>query len=275
MHRVAPVGGRSLGFPDTNVIRFGRMDENRVSQVAAPKVVAHRGDAANFPENTVAALVGATACGVRCVEFDVQLTADRVPVVLHDESLLRTGGIDRLASASIASEVTQMRVGEPQRFGQRFQNECVPTLSTALEALAEPELTVFVELKRQSLHAFGRQRVLAAVLPVLKSASPRIVLVSFDRTVLEYVRAQTDYPIGWVLSDTDDDTRVAVAELAPDYLFCNYQRLAHGTCELWPGVWDWVIYEVTDADHARVLGHSGAAYVESMAACRLNNELHA
>ena len=53
-------------------------------------LVAHRGDAARFPENTVPALRGALDAGARWLECDVQLSRDRVPMLLHDGDLART-----------------------------------------------------------------------------------------------------------------------------------------------------------------------------------------
>ncbi len=55
-----------------------------------PVVVAHRGDSAHAPENTLEAAQRAWDGGADAWEFDVQLTRDGVPVVLHDESLIRT-----------------------------------------------------------------------------------------------------------------------------------------------------------------------------------------
>ena len=54
------------------------------------QVIGHRGAAARAPENTLAGLRRAHALGARWVEFDVMLTRDRVPVLIHDETLDRT-----------------------------------------------------------------------------------------------------------------------------------------------------------------------------------------
>ena len=62
-----------------------------------PFLIAHRGNAADYPENTLAALRSAIELGLRHVEFDVQLTRDGVPVVLHDADLRRmTGRVERV-----------------------------------------------------------------------------------------------------------------------------------------------------------------------------------
>lgn len=64
------------------------------------QVVGHRGSGANsskhqslqIRENTVQSLLSATALGASCVEFDVQLTKDFVPVISHDFLVMETGG---------------------------------------------------------------------------------------------------------------------------------------------------------------------------------------
>ena len=55
-----------------------------------PRVIAHRGGGQFAPENTLAALRKGHALGFRGVEFDVMLSADAVPVLIHDETLERT-----------------------------------------------------------------------------------------------------------------------------------------------------------------------------------------
>ena len=51
------------------------------------ELVAHRGYAARYPENTRESLAAAVRAGARFLEFDVQLSADGVPVLLHDVTL--------------------------------------------------------------------------------------------------------------------------------------------------------------------------------------------
>ena len=63
-----------------------------------PRVIAHRGASAYAPENTLAAFTEAKRRGASWVEIDVRLTADSVPIVMHDASLRRTLGVDRLVA---------------------------------------------------------------------------------------------------------------------------------------------------------------------------------
>ena len=72
-----------------------------------PQIVAHRGDTEHFPENSLPAFEAAWRRGITHVEFDVQLSADGVPFVIHDASLDRTtratGDVRLLMSGSLAS----------------------------------------------------------------------------------------------------------------------------------------------------------------------------
>ena len=54
-----------------------------------PPVIGHRGAAASAPENTLAGIPRAHAVGCRWVEFDVKLSFDNVPVLMHDDRLDR------------------------------------------------------------------------------------------------------------------------------------------------------------------------------------------
>lgn len=55
-------------------------------------VIGHRGARAIEPENTIRSLKRAIACGADMVEIDVRLSRDRIPVVMHDETVDRTTG---------------------------------------------------------------------------------------------------------------------------------------------------------------------------------------
>ncbi|MBX6316654.1 MAG: glycerophosphodiester phosphodiesterase [Isosphaeraceae bacterium] len=69
---------------------------------ALPWVIAHRGDSAHAPENTLEAARRAWKAGADAWELDVQLTRDGVPIVLHDETLRRT------------TDVAQRFAGDPR-----------------------------------------------------------------------------------------------------------------------------------------------------------------
>lgn len=82
------------------------MAESRFRTREQPLIVAHRGASASEPENTLEAFEAAIETGADAVELDVRLTADEVPIVMHDASVDRTtdgtGLVHELAAANVA-----------------------------------------------------------------------------------------------------------------------------------------------------------------------------
>lgn len=97
-----------------------------------PQVIAHRGCCEEAPENTVAAIRKAQELRCDAVEFDVHVTADGHPVVIHDATLDRTtSGEGPVAAASLA-QVRALDAGS--WFSEDFAGERVPTLEEAIAA---------------------------------------------------------------------------------------------------------------------------------------------
>lgn len=232
---------------------------------ALPEIVAHRGNAAEFPENTLPALESAVELGVRYVEFDVQLTSDQVPVVFHDADLARVADRPESVHELTWSDLSEIPVGETARLGRKHAFTCAPSLAQVVDALAGWEnVTAFVEIKRSSLRRFGREVVLRRVADVLRPVLDRCVLISFDLATVKILRLMTGARIGWVLTSYDDASRAEATALAPDLLFANHERLPIDVELLWPGPWAWALYEVRDLDTARACQRRGAKFVESM-----------
>jgi glycerophosphoryl diester phosphodiesterase len=236
------------------------------SLTQAPELIAHRGNAAEYPENTLPALRSALELGARCVEFDVQLSADRQPVLLHDSNLKRTAGLDRNALEMTWAELAEVSVNEESRFLKRYTDVGIPTLSQAVSLLATyPHATAFVELKRASLRTFGQEVFVRKVCETLKPIARQCVIISFDLAAIHHVRQVSSYRVGWVLSEYSNLSALKCEALAPDYVFCDYQLLSEGTSKLWKGPWRWAVYEVTSRKLAMDLAARGAKLIETMA----------
>jgi glycerophosphoryl diester phosphodiesterase len=110
-----------------------------------PRVIGHRGAAAAAPENTLAGIRKAKELGAEWVEFDVKLTRDGVPVLMHDERLERTtSGQGRVAETTLAAIET---LDAGAWFQPAFRGERVPTFEAALALCAKLGLGVNVEIK--------------------------------------------------------------------------------------------------------------------------------
>lgn len=90
-----PAGGRKWAFLDWD----------------GPIPVAHRGGAAEWPENTMAAFAAAVDLGYRYVETDVHATADGVLLAFHDHALDRVTDMTGEVAALPYSRIREAQVG--------------------------------------------------------------------------------------------------------------------------------------------------------------------
>lgn len=150
-------------------------------RVGRPIVVAHRGGAALAPENTLVAYRQAMAAGARVAELDIHMSADGVPVVIHDATTLRTTGVDALVSAMKWSDLAGLDAGA--WFGPQFAGERLPTLGDVLD-LTHGKLTLCIEIKAGA-------GVVEAVTREVDARGVRnhVVVFSFDAEALGGIRA--------------------------------------------------------------------------------------
>lgn len=228
-------------------------------------LVAHRGYAAKYPENTLPALRAALRAGLRWVECDVQLSSDRVPVLLHDASLQRTANDPRSVFDVTADELATVSVHEPARLGNAFMPTPVPGLDAAVEFIGNhPDAHLFVELKQESIDRFGLDVVVGQVLEACEAAPEQCVLISFnDRAVLR-ARKRGGVRIGWVIASWNHEVRSVAAAMAPDFLFTSIRHVPPQE-PLWPGPWRWACYDAGSADLALKMASRGFEFIETKA----------
>jgi glycerophosphoryl diester phosphodiesterase len=150
-----------------------------------PLVIAHRGDSAHRPENTLASFASALEIGADFVEFDVQLTKDGHVVVIHDPALDRTtDATGRLQDLTLA-EVRKVSAGYPARFGDAYRGERVPTLAEVLGML-RGRATAMIEIKPDAVGADADDGIEARTIAEVRKAGmdKQAALISFSRTAL-------------------------------------------------------------------------------------------
>jgi glycerophosphoryl diester phosphodiesterase len=238
-----------------------------------PQLVAHRGYTRHYPENTVPALDAAIAAGARYVEVDVQLSADRIPMLFHDDTLDRVCGVPGAIADYDAATLRTLPAREFDRFGYRYAQTPVATLSDLCDLLKRhPGVTAFVEIKTNTLARFDVPTVLSQILPLLQPLAPRCVLISFDDVVLGAARGQGWQRVGGVIERWRERKRPSLRALAPEFLFCDvaglprWGRLRAGGAQL-------VVYEVDDARLALRLAARGVPYIETFAVGELAAQL--
>lgn len=235
-----------------------------------PEIAAHRGNAAEYPENTLEALASAVDLGLRWIELDVQVTADLIPVVLHDADLQRVGGsADRVFDLTFA-ELATRPVGQADRHGDRYAHVRAPSLSQFAAALAGWRgVTAFVEVKSESLEHFGHETVLHRISQAVAPVLDQCVMISYDLPAVEILREMTGARIGWVVEFYDDASQRLATDLAPEYLLCDINDVPAEATSLWPGPWDWMFWEGRDVETLRRAQRLGARLVETMSVRKL------
>ena len=101
-----------------------------------PYVFGHRGFSGRYPENTMESFEAAIELCCDGVEFDVQLTRDGVPVILHDETLLRTGNVNAAVKDLTLSELAKSTSPTPTNSKVRFRLSAFRRLPNTLRACA-------------------------------------------------------------------------------------------------------------------------------------------
>jgi glycerophosphoryl diester phosphodiesterase len=153
--------------------------------MAVPLIIAHRGDSAMRPENTLAAFREALSVGADLVEMDVQLTKDGHVVVLHDVTVNRTTDGNGSVRDMTLAEVKKLDASFPSKFDSQFKGERIPTLREALELLRGKK-KVLVEIKRESVTTEEDDGVEAKVVAEIQRLrmDKEVALISFERRSL-------------------------------------------------------------------------------------------
>lgn len=179
-----------------------------------PLNIAHQGASAVAPPNTLSAFEKAIALGAHGVELDVHLSADGVPVVIHDFTVDRTtDGQGRVADLPLA---TLKALDAGSWFDPAFAGERIPTLEEVFAAVGQ-QLLVNVELKVPPREDRGLEK--AVVEQVARHGmSNRVLISSFNPYALRRTRClDPRIPLG-LLYNTALLSRLAraIATLMPD-----------------------------------------------------------
>jgi len=151
-------------------------------------VEGHRGYCSKYPENTMISFAAAIEIGVDAIEFDVHLTADKVPVLMHDANAVRTCGVNRALKDMTLAEVKALDASYPEKFGSAYQNQgvTVPTLEELLAYCQKtrPDLILGVEIK-----AYTEENVDLTVALLKKYGFfDRCCFYAFNGRILRYIK---------------------------------------------------------------------------------------
>lgn len=171
-----------------------------------PRVIAHRGGGFLAPENTLAGIKLARNLGFLGVEFDVKLTEDGTPVLMHDETLERTTDGSGLVTKTSYADIADLDAGA--WFGNEYIGELVPSFAAASALCREVDVWANVEIKpapgteRETGEVVARMAKLlwagADLPPLLSSFSPlALEAAAVEAPELPRALLVTEIPANW------------------------------------------------------------------------------
>lgn len=214
-----------------------------------PLVIGHRGWRAAFPENTFVGMEHAIELGVDAIEIDVHVTADRVPVVIHDASVERTTNGEGTVASLTLEQLRGLDAGHRQ-FDGRFAGQPVPTLAEVRD-LCRNRCLLVVEIKARDIEH--------EVVEVLRGAEEECIVWSFHQEVVGRMREiEPSIPAALLVDPrtdaTDHETFHAAIRNNAQAVSLHYSAVTEGT--VWAAarrglsIYCWTANDA--ADHARL-----------------------
>jgi len=219
-------------------------------------VVAHRGFSYEYPENTVAAAMGAIKAKAEGCEFDVYISRDGTVIVIHDGTFNRTTDVktEIVDGKPQPVKISDLSFEEIRRLDAgswkdaKFAGEKIPTLDEMLAALKESKCWPVIEIKQAGFE----QQVIDAVKKA--KMEDRAVIISFSKNVVKKVRELAPtIPVAWLWGDKWEKSDAELVEFlvdAANEVDTNMLDLAHthlnanvikGLNDAGITVWSWTI----------------------------------
>jgi glycerophosphoryl diester phosphodiesterase len=202
------------------------MAEYSFNPGAFPVVVAHRGASTTNPENTLSSFMAALALGAPVVELDVRLSADGVPVVIHDPDVSRTTN-----GAGWVHELTLEELRRPNA-GTADRPERIPAFREVLDAVSGRG-GVAVEIKNipgEPAYDDQDEGIVEAALPEVEASGFQgpVLVISFNpRSIAASRRVAPSLPTGFLFTRAvDPDAALAlVLDAGHEFAFPGHEAL--------------------------------------------------
>ena len=195
-----------------------------------PKILAHRGGGIIAPENTLAAMRCGQAYGFAAVEFDVMLSKDGVPVLMHDEHFGRTIRTTGNVADTLAIDLCRMDAGS--WFSAQFAGEPVPLYADVVRFCRRHGIWMNVEIKPSKGAEVATGNIVAELTKALFSDIavtdiPHLPLFSsFSFAALMAAKhAAPGIPRGLLMDSIGHDWKSQLQELDARSLHVNHQYL--------------------------------------------------
>ncbi|HJX79452.1 glycerophosphodiester phosphodiesterase family protein [Glutamicibacter sp.] len=198
-------------------------------------LIGHRGAAGVAPENTIAAIEAGSRSGAGFVEIDIQLSADGVPFIFHDDTPARTSNVAEVFPGRENDPITSFTWDELQRldvgsyFSDQFAGEKIPHFDDVADALTG-KTGVFIEIKSPAKSP-GVEQVVADYLKTdpqwsALEAGGKIEVLSFDAASNKrFAALAPEVPLQQLLGSVPSASELAEIASYADSFGTSYRTL--------------------------------------------------
>lgn len=162
-----------------------------------PLVIAHRGARREAPENTLPAFQRALEMGVEGIELDCLLTADKVPVVAHDDDLSHLTHYRGYIHSLPFDTVRGIDVGS--HFSAASAGVTMPTLAETLELIARHDVLTIVEIKAQPGLIKGAAQLIGGIVGDIRMRGRTVISSAHTGLLRELKHRHPQIPRAWIV----------------------------------------------------------------------------
>ena len=222
------------------------------------RIAAHRGVSSLAPENTLAGIYKAAELGLSWIEIDTQLSADGIPVIIHDERVDRCSNGNGAVADLCFSELQQLDIGS--WFDSAFSDQRLPSLSQVLTICQPLGMQINLELK---LHAGDDINKLceqvAQVIEESEFPSQRLLISSFNhQAMLQIKKRLPEVRRGQLWQVLCDDWQEKLQAIDAYSAHCHYRDLSEQQAlQVKQSGYRLICYTANDPDEVRDHWHWG------------------
>lgn len=222
------------------------------------RIIGHRGARGEAPENTLGGFQYIHDLGIRAVEFDVRQLKDHELIIMHDDNMLRTTGIDQ---ALYPLNSTQLDTYNQAHIWLDWEKQSTPTLRQALQIMQDFE-HLEVEVKAVETQAEA-ERLTQHLTQQLRGFERTAVITSFDLKILQALQNQNStFKRGLLI---EDDIQHLAIKQALKYDCCQIgwmnqlatDDLLKATQQANLAISVWTVNDIERAKHLRDCGIDG------------------
>ena len=161
-------------------------------------LIAHRGMATNYPENTLVAFVAALSSNVDILEIDIHRTSDDYLVIIHDDTIDRTSNGKGKIKASTLAALQTYDYGSWK--GDVFSGQTLMTLDEVLALIKGQPQKLLIEIKKPQQYP-GIEHDIIDKLIAWKIPKDKVILQSFDqKSIRKIYDMNVRYQLGVLIS---------------------------------------------------------------------------